>query len=60
MRFEANEKMFEARAEIDGLKRDVEAKDVEVEEMAEEMRAMREEQERGDRERGEVSHMPAV
>jgi chromosome segregation ATPase len=55
MRFEANEKMFEARAEIDGLKRDVEAKDVEVEEISEEMRVMREEQERGDRERGEVS-----
>ena len=57
MRFEANEKMFVARAEIDGLKRDVEAKDVEVVEMAEEMRVMREEQERGDRERGEVSQL---
>ena len=54
-RFGANEKMFQARAEIDGLKREIEAKDVEVEEMAEEMRGMRIEQERGDRERGEVS-----
>jgi chromosome segregation ATPase len=60
MRFEANEKMFEARAEIDGLKRDVEAKDVELEEMGEEVRSMREEQERGDRERGEVSLVSAV
>lgn len=60
MRFEANEKMFEARAEIDGLKRDVEDKDAEVEEMSEEMRVMREEQERGDRERGEVSHKYAI
>jgi len=54
-RFGANEKMFQARAEIDGLKREIEAKDVEVEEMAEEMRGMKDEQERGDRERGEVS-----
>jgi chromosome segregation ATPase len=57
MRFEANEKMFEARAEIDGLKRDVEAKDVEVDEISEELRVMREEQERGDRKRGEVSQL---
>jgi chromosome segregation ATPase len=54
-RFGANEKMFQARAEIDGLKREIEAKDAEVEEMAEEMRGMREEQDRSDRERGEVS-----
>lgn len=54
-RFGANEKMFQARAEIDGLRREIEAKDVEAEEMAEEMRAMRNEQEQGDRERGEVS-----
>jgi len=58
MRFEANEKMFEARAEIDGLKRVVEAKEAEVEEMAKEMRGMRDEQERGDRNRGEVSQFP--
>jgi chromosome segregation ATPase len=54
-RFGANEKMFQARAEIDGLKREIEAKDVEVEEMVEEMRGMRDEQDRSDRERGEVS-----
>jgi chromosome segregation ATPase len=54
MRFEMNEKMFVAGAEVSGLKKEIEAKDLEIEELSEELRAGRDEQDRSDRERGEV------
>jgi chromosome segregation ATPase len=57
VRFGANEKMFEARAEIDGLKKELEAKEIEVDEVVEELRDLREDQEKSDREKGEVCPM---
>lgn len=58
MRFEANEKMFEADTRVRSLKRELGEKEIECSEMDEELRSMREERDRADRERGEVCLPP--
>jgi chromosome segregation ATPase len=55
LRFESNEKKFEADTQVRVLKRDLEEKDGEIEELEEELQGMREERDRADRDRGEVS-----
>lgn len=55
LRFESNEKKFEADTEVRVLKRDLEEKDGEIEELEQELQGMRDERDRADRERGEVS-----
>lgn len=55
LRFESNEKMFEAATQLRDLKREVEEKEAECVEMEDELRVLREDRDRGDRDRGEVS-----
>ena len=55
LRYESNERKFEADTQVRTLKRDLEDKDNELVELEEELQGMREERDRADRERGEVS-----